>query len=810
MDTLNNFKLDFSAKPCAANVVLFGNSRFTVITSQLIRMEYNPEKYFEDRPTQTFFHRDLGKCNFTTEISDNNLTIDTEELTLKYRDTPIGFDRNTLTVLVKATNEMWHYSYFDRENLLGTARTLDGGKGAVPLEEGLLSRRGFYCVNDTERLPIDGNGFPTENRLCDNAKDLYLFGYGHNFNKCLQDFFKVSGEMPMLPRFAFGNWWSRYWKYTDSELKQLITDFESHEIPLSTCIVDMDWHIVENDYHLGWTGYTFNKKYFPNHTEFIQWLHDKNLKVSLNLHPSEGVAPFEEMYERFCEEVGVNPNDKGIIPFDITDKKFVKAYFDVLHHPYEDDGVDFWWMDWQQGTKTKIDGLDPLWMLNHLHFQDSGRNKDKRPFFFSRWCGLGGHRYQIGFSGDAMVTWEMLAFEPYFTATSSNVGNFFWSHDIGGHYSGVHDPELYIRWVQYGVFSPILRLHSCQNPLQVRVPWAYESTEYNILKSALTLRHNLIPYIYTSAYRAHCSAEPLVKPMYYTNSEDCEAYACKGQYWFGGDLIVAPVCKKIDDVMYTSRQSVWLPKGSYYDFFSGEHYTGGRHIVHYTQLNEIPVFAKSGAIIPLDDAPALTGTACPEKLRVRVFPGNGKYELFEDDGISQQFKNGKFAITEFILKSGANTCELEWKSIGDLACIENRKSIVVEFMSISAPIKIDCTANDMQLNFDSFYSEEDSVLTITLNEITAALLVNLKITTISEPDCRRNTAKARLERQMKKWRAMNDHVWSVLSHIDEIESNPAAVLIYAPDMPQNQQICVLETLQKQDLKSPVKITEVNQ
>ena len=154
------------------------------------------------------------------------------------------------------------------------------------------------------------------------------------------------------------------------------------------------------------------------------------------------------------------PTSELPIDFDPADPAFLEAYLEVLHHPLEAEGVDFWWLDWQQGGVTRIPGLDPLWLLNHFHFLDSGRATAGAPLTFSRYAGVGSHRYPIGFSGDTVITWASLDFQPYFTATASNVGYGWWSHDIGGHFFGGKDDELTVRWTQLGVFSPIMRLHS--------------------------------------------------------------------------------------------------------------------------------------------------------------------------------------------------------------------------------------------------------------------------------------------------------------------------------------------------------------
>mgnify|MGYP000367514130 FL=1 len=138
----------------------------------------------------------------------------------------------------------------------------------------------------------------------------------------------------------------------------------------------------------------------------MNWLHDHGMKISVNLHPAGGIRAFEEAYPAMAKELGdVDTEHEAPIDFDITSRKFLEAYFKCVLHPEENKGVDFWWIDWQQGNITKVPGLDPLWMLNHYHYLDNARG-GKRPLTFSRYAGPGSHRYPVGFSGDSIVTWE--------------------------------------------------------------------------------------------------------------------------------------------------------------------------------------------------------------------------------------------------------------------------------------------------------------------------------------------------------------------------------------------------------------------
>ena len=133
-----------------------------------------------------------------------------------------------------------------------------------------------------------------------------------------------------------------------------------------------------------------------------------------------------------AEDLGKDWENEESIDCDVADPDFLDAAFRYLYHPNEEQGVDFWWIDWQQGVESRVPGLDPLWMLNHYHYLDSERG-GKRGLTFSRYAGIGSHRYPIGFSGDTIITWESLDFQPYFTANASNAGYGWWSHDIGGH-----------------------------------------------------------------------------------------------------------------------------------------------------------------------------------------------------------------------------------------------------------------------------------------------------------------------------------------------------------------------------------------
>jgi alpha-glucosidase len=349
--------------------------------------------------------------------------------------------------------------------------------------------------------------------------------------------------------------------------------------------------------------------------------------------------------------MGIDPETRKYVPFDITDKKFATNYLDLVIRPLERQGVDFWWLDWQQWGSTKIPGVTPTWWLNYVFFTDMERRDSTRPLLFHRWGGLGNHRYQIGFSGDAISVWPSLAFQPYFTSTAANVGYGYWSHDIGGHMPGEVSAELYTRWIQFGIFSPIIRTHTTKNPKAERRMWAYPTDYFSIMKEMVRLRYEMIPYIYTEARKAYDSGVSLCRPMYYSSPESPEAYSFTDQYMFGENMIVAPVATPVDTASVLAEKEVWLPDGSWYEWFTGRRIDGPAVVKHSFAIDEVPVYLKAGSIVPLQPAPVLSEgsrmrQSTESRIELLIAPGDsGTYALYDDQGNSPGYQRGEFART---------------------------------------------------------------------------------------------------------------------------------------------------------------------
>jgi len=665
-------------------VVTLGNARFTVLTSRLIRMEWAADEKFEDHASFVFLNRRLPVPKFKQVLTSAGtikiLKLNTDDLELTYATNSSGdgrFTADNLKVTFKLDGKPieWKPGTPDTGNLQGTTRTLDGALGdrtREPIGPGLVSRDGWAVVDDSTRPLFDSADFSFSKgedsawpwvmqRPAGERQDWYFFGYGHDYKEALGDYVRVAGRIPLPPRFAFGAWWSRYWAYSDQELDDIVKGFHQNGVPLDVLVIDMDWHLNhqqllamgekdpdQSGHDLGWSGYTWNNVLFPDPKLFLERMHEEGLKATLNLHPASGVQPWEAAYPAMAKAMGIDPATKKYIPFDITNKKFAMNYMDLLHHPLEKQGINFWWLDWQQEGNTEMAGVNPTWWLNYVHFTDQQR-EGKRPLLFHRWGGLGNHRYQIGFSGDTISVWPSLAFQPWFTATAANVGYAYWSHDIGGHMPGAVDPEILTRWIQFGALSPILRTHTTKNPDSERRIWAYPEPYSDIMRNAFRQRYAMQPYIYTEARRTYDTGVAFFHPLYYDWPDADAAYTQKNEYLFGDNMMVAPITAPVDKDAQLASQSLWIPPGEWIESPAGKHFTGPLEVTRNFSISQVPVYTRVGTIIPMQPDMEYTGEKPVDPLIVQVTPlaagQTSTYKLYEDSGEAVAYQQGVEAWT---------------------------------------------------------------------------------------------------------------------------------------------------------------------
>jgi len=703
------------------------NVRFTVITDGAIRIEYSPDGKFLDGKSFIAVERDYPKSDFTVKDSRNRVVITTPRLILQYKKDgkPFSDDNLSITSVPKAKVPFkWYPGKENRGNLLGTYRTLDGYNGnmkknkPMPIEDGLLSTEGWTLIDDSNGYIFDNSDWEWIDKrdTATDATDWYFMAYGHDYKKALNDFTVFSGKIPLPPRYAFGYWWSRYWHYSDNDFRDLVESMQEYNIPLDVMVVDMDWHYISDG--LGdWTGYTWSRRLFPRPEGMIQWLHDNDLKVTLNLHPANGIRPFEEHYPEMARHMGINTNVDSLptIPWNASSKKFMTGWVNTQLKPLERQGVDFWWLDWQQWSKDKnFPNLSNIWWINYVTYTDMERTRNERPMIYHRWGGLGNHRYQIGFSGDSYISWESLDFQPYYNSTASNVLYGYWSHDIGGHFKAPSiDPELYIRWMQFGMLNPILRTHSTKSEVLNKEPWEFKHDHSKIIRQIVRSRYALAPYIYTMARKTYDSGISLCRPMYYDYPEEKDAYSRKNQYMFGDNILVDPITAPMTDGV--SVKEVWLPDGNdWWEMSTGTLLEGGQKINRQFLLDEYPWYVKAGSVIPMyGDIKNLKGNDAP--VIVNIIPcfedvHNEEFLMYEDNGDDRNYASEYATTLLSSKKDGERLTVTIHPANGEYKGMPGSRDYSIKVLGSVVPLSVKINGKDAGYRFDG----NELALTISL------------------------------------------------------------------------------------------------
>ena len=448
--TAKDYRYDFPVHPTAHDsVIITGDKwRFQILGDGLLRYEWADDGVFEDRASTFAINRNLPPPKFRQWEEDGYLNVKTKFYHIIYNKKEFTASNLMVRVGGGVTRHHSEWRYGDQAHGFGgTTRTLDGVDGRIGLGPGVVSPNGYSIIDDSTTMLFE-DGWIAPRRQGSNRVDGYLFAFAHNYKEAIKALYALSGPQPLLPRWSLGNWWSRYHAYSADEYLILMDKFKANDIPFNVAVIDMDWHWVDDkrvvDAGLsGWTGYSWNTKLFPDPKKFCQELLNRGLKITINDHPADGVASYEDAYQKMAKALNHDTSDNSSIDFDPTSRNFLDAYFDVLLRDLEDDGISFFWEDWQSGPYSRVEGIDPLTVLNHYHYLNNKTHSEETPLVFSRYAGPGSHRYPVGFSGDTVTTWKSLEFQPEFTATASNIGYGQWSHDIGMLYSP-HNTQIAI------------------------------------------------------------------------------------------------------------------------------------------------------------------------------------------------------------------------------------------------------------------------------------------------------------------------------------------------------------------------------
>ena len=720
----DHFSIDYNKAKSKPEVVFSGsNYRITVISECLIRLEYDAEGIFEDRPTEFAICRDFNVPEFKAEQDEKFLEIKTKYFILNYAKgkpfeaSKVAPDAN-LKVTLNDTDKMWYPNHPEARNFYGTNVSIEG-KDNKRLEKGLYSTDGFCSIDDSLSLIIDEDGYlkdPERKRV-----DMYLFMYRRDFGKCLRDYFTLTGKPPLIPRYALGIWWNRDVTYDFNSAKKLVGDFNRNKIPLSVLLLGGSWHKQNMiGKKISPTGFSFNNDLYSNPSGLFSYMHERGIRVGLSISPEDGVLPQEDRYNEFISDTEIQ--DGTIIPFNMFNKEFIIRYFKAMIYPLINYGADFFFIDYNRDIKS-------LRTLNYYHYKDTLRDTTKRGLILSRNGLVAAHRYPAHYSGKTLVSWKTLESLPYFNSTASNIGVSWWSHDIGGFEGGIEDGELYMRYVQLGAYSPIFRFASKNGHYYKREPWRWDVKTFKVVQEYCNLRHRLIPYLYNEAYKYAKTGLPLVQPIYYRIPEIYDEPLYKNEYYFGSELFVAPITNKKDNVMNRAVERVYLPSGTWYDFKTGKKYPGNKRYILFYKDEDYPVFAKSGSIIPLADLEEnINVTNPPQTLEVHVFPGESNiYNLYEDDGSSKLYEDGYYIITRMDYNYLLNNHTMIIRPVeGKSGIIPDERNYRIRFRNTREADEVVVYEGEEKTDVFAYVDGSDFVIEIDNVSTTKQLTINCK------------------------------------------------------------------------------------
>lgn len=717
-DLGRQFHIDISKlKSKSESIVAGSNYRFTVLSERLIRLEYSKDNRFNDYATELVTFRDFDKANFTVLEDSKNLQITTPYFKLVYlKGTSITSSKN-LKVYLNSTDKVWYYNHPEIRNFYGNSINLTSSNNKS--NKGLYSLDGFVSFDDSYTFRLDQNGTimsPNKDNL-----DIYLFMYNRDFGYALKDYFTLTGMPSLLPRYALGNWWSRDKEYSDQDVLKVVNEFKKSNIPLSIFMLDKSWHITSFDKYKDLeSGFTFNPKLFPNPKDLINNLHNDNIKIALKVNPKEGIMPFEPMYNTASKYLPTKKDHP--IKFEPFNPRFLDVYFKLFIHPLESLGVDFFFNDYDN-TKD----LYGTWVMNHYHYFDLEKNYSKRGMILGRSSLIAPHRYPVLYSEKTKTSWDNFKLIPFFNLSASNIGAAWWSHDIGGYSDGIEEADLYIRSVELGVFSPILRFSSSGGKYYKREPWRWDKETYEIVSEYLRLRHKLIPYLYTEAYKYSKFGNLIFQPLYYLVPNLYDDLFYRNEYFFGTELLIAPILNKKEPIINRTIHKFFLPEGMWYDFKTGKKYPGNRKYTSFYREEDYPVFAKRGAIIPLSNTDG-NNTSNPDSLEIHVFPGQSNtYELYEDDGTSLMYKQGFFLKTMIDYNYLPNNYTLIIRSIeGKSGIVPSNRNYKIRFRNTKLATDVIVRFDAHEIEFTTYKDGTDFIVEVKDAPTLGQLTINCK------------------------------------------------------------------------------------
>jgi alpha-D-xyloside xylohydrolase len=486
-----------------------------------------------------------------------------------------------------------------------------------------------------------------------NAKSLdYVVFYGKNADEVIANYRNLSGNVPMLPLWAYGFWQCRERYTSGKHLVQTVEEFRRRNLPMD--VIVQDWQYWGKN---GWGVPQFDTTNYPNPQGFIKQLHDLNANFSISVW--ENLDKKSEVAKEYLAKDLYLPNSPWI---DIYKPETQKTHWNALNKNLFSLGVDSWWMDATEPENDALVGKQtyfglgdfyrltyPLFVSEAVYKGQREANDQKRVAILTRSAFAGQQRFgTINWSGDIGWDWDTYKRQIVAGLNYNLTGMPYWTTDIGGffrpgrgQYTDAKYHDILTRWFQWGTFNPIFRIHGYQTETE---PWKYGDTVMNNMRSMMNLRYRLMPYIYSEAWQVSKNGSTIMRPMVMDFKNDATAIGQTYQYMFGKSFLVAPITEP-----GVTQWNVYLPQSAaWYDFWTGKRFTGGQTVKADAPQDKIPLFVKAGSIVPMGKFLQYTSEKPMDTLEIRIYPGaDGQFTLYNDEGNNYNYEKGKYTVIPF-------------------------------------------------------------------------------------------------------------------------------------------------------------------
>jgi Alpha-glucosidases, family 31 of glycosyl hydrolases len=660
----NSFILNQSKKLSNIDSIIKGEKyRFTVLTERLIRLEYSEFSKFTDNLTVSIRNREFPKPEFNIIDTSTTLEIETKYFHIVYeKEAPLIGPSNNPSMYFYAkinnTDEVWYPNKKDNENIRGNYRSLNDNLNG----ETLFSRNKYAVIDESLSPVIDENGYFN---FVDNKTDIYLFVYNNDFSLALQDYLTLTGKASLIPKYSFGNILVDNRKINSENVIKTIEEFKNRDIYLSTYIL--------GDFQKENTVFLFDKDRFENPKELTKNIHKMGIFLGIKVNPQNGFNENELNYVELRKFL--SPDNNNLIPCEGNDAKFIDTYIKALIRPIKENGIDFIMNDYEGDIYS-------MWGLNHYTYLNEARKESTRGFIISKNSTISPHLYPITYTGDYVSSFENLEKiverqNAYYSNLSIMQANL-----INGSSNYINNPNLYIRSLQYNIFSPVSILEFSDLKYNISKPWEYGGEYLNLSKELLNLRQRLVPFLYSEYYNYSHKGFLMFQPLYFSMPDALKYKEYKKEYYLANTFLVVPIVKDFVRSTRYTKVDYFLPKGNWYNYFSSEFYEGAKKYSSYFRIDEYPIFVRPGSVIVKNNDLYPYSYTNPKNLLIEFFPGAGKtYMLYEDDGISQKYLEGNYMKTQISYRN-----ELKEYTI-DIKPIEGKSGVIPEFRNYTLVFK---------------------------------------------------------------------------------------------------------------------------